>query len=56
MCQRTRVRKHAYANKSRRMYVRDVRHLSNPVKHVIVDSMSLIGETGFKNWDIFDCA
>ena len=29
-CQRTHIQKHAYANKSRRTCVRDVRHLSNP--------------------------
>ena len=29
-CHRTHIQKHAYANKSRHTYVRDVRQLSNP--------------------------
>ena len=37
-CQRTHAQNHAYANKSRRAYVRDVRQLSNP------DSINIISE------------
>ena len=32
MCQCTHVQNRAYANKSRRTHLRDVRQLSNPVK------------------------
>ena len=31
MCQHTYVQNHAYASESRHTYLRDVRHLSNPV-------------------------